>query len=71
MAVREGFVGSIGNTPLIRLATLSKETGCDILGKAGFPHSLRALVPGGRYLLVGFSGGLLAIACTNAVARLD
>ena len=35
---------------------------CDILGKAGFPHSLRALVPGGRYLLVGFSGGLLAIA---------
>ncbi|CDY74255.1 Cysteine synthase B [Caballeronia glathei] len=36
MAVREGFVGSIGNTPLIRLATLSKETGCDILGKAEF-----------------------------------
>jgi NADPH:quinone reductase-like Zn-dependent oxidoreductase len=34
---------------------------CDILGKAGFPGSLRALVPGGRYLLIGFSGGLLAI----------
>ena len=35
---------------------------CDILGKAGFPRGLRVLVPGGRYLLVGFSGGLLAIA---------
>jgi NADPH:quinone reductase-like Zn-dependent oxidoreductase len=30
----------------------------DVLGKAGFPRSLRALKPGGRYLLVGFSGGL-------------
>jgi NADPH:quinone reductase-like Zn-dependent oxidoreductase len=29
----------------------------DVLGKAGFPRSLRALKPGGRYLLVGFSGG--------------
>jgi NADPH:quinone reductase-like Zn-dependent oxidoreductase len=35
---------------------------CDILGKAGFPRGLRLLVPGGRYLLVGFSGGMLAIA---------
>ena len=34
---------------------------CDVLGKAGFPASLRALVPGGRYLLIGFSGGLLTI----------
>ncbi len=34
---------------------------CDILGKAGFPRGLRALEPGGRYLLVGFSGGVLAI----------
>jgi NADPH:quinone reductase-like Zn-dependent oxidoreductase len=30
----------------------------DVLGKAQFPRSLRALKPGGRYLLVGFSGGL-------------
>jgi NADPH:quinone reductase-like Zn-dependent oxidoreductase len=37
---------------------------CDVLGKAGFPQSLRALVPGGRYLHVGFSGGLLAILST-------
>ena len=35
---------------------------CDILGKADFPRGLRVLVPGGRYLLVGFSGGLLAIS---------
>ena len=31
-----GFAGSIGNTPLIRLRTLSDETGCEILGKAEF-----------------------------------
>jgi Zinc-binding dehydrogenase len=34
----------------------------DVLGKAGFPRSLRALKPGGRYLLVGFSGGFGGIA---------
>jgi NADPH:quinone reductase-like Zn-dependent oxidoreductase len=37
---------------------------CDILGKSGFPRGLRVLVPGGRYLLVGFSGGMLTIAAT-------
>ncbi|UZJ51126.1 hypothetical protein CBS101457_000446 [Exobasidium rhododendri] len=31
-----GFVGAIGNTPLIRLNRLSEETGCNILGKAEF-----------------------------------
>ncbi len=36
MDVRDGFVGSIGNTPLIRLRRLSEQTGCDILGKAEF-----------------------------------
>jgi NADPH:quinone reductase-like Zn-dependent oxidoreductase len=40
---------------------------CDILGKSGFPRGLRVLVPGGRYLLVGFSGGMLAI--TAALLR--
>jgi NADPH:quinone reductase-like Zn-dependent oxidoreductase len=35
---------------------------CDVMGKAGFPRSVRALKPGGRYLLVGFPGGLGAIA---------
>ncbi len=34
----------------------------DVLGKAGFPRSLRALKPGGRYLLVGFGDGLGGIA---------
>jgi NADPH:quinone reductase-like Zn-dependent oxidoreductase len=33
----------------------------DALGKAQFPRSLRTLKPGGRYLLVGFSGGLWGI----------
>jgi cysteine synthase len=36
MTVREGFIGSVGNTPLIRLRRLSEETGCEILGKAEF-----------------------------------
>jgi cysteine synthase A len=41
MEIRKGFAGSVGNTPLIRLARLSQETGCEILGKAEF------LNPGG------------------------
>ena len=36
MSVVEGFVGAVGNTPLIRLARVSEETGCEILGKAEF-----------------------------------
>jgi cysteine synthase len=36
MSVRRGFIDCIGNTPLIRLAKLSDETGCEILGKAEF-----------------------------------
>jgi cysteine synthase A len=39
--IRDGFVGSIGNTPLIRLRGPSELTGCEILGKAEF------LNPGG------------------------
>jgi len=41
MDVRDGFLDTIGNTPLIRLKQASEETGCDILGKAEF------LNPGG------------------------
>ena len=41
MDTKEGFVGTVGNTPLIRLRGLSEETGCEILGKAEF------LNPGG------------------------
>ncbi|PVU99196.1 hypothetical protein BB559_000940 [Furculomyces boomerangus] len=31
-----GFTGAIGNTPLIKIESLSKETGCNIYGKAEF-----------------------------------
>src|SRR6201996_9504280 len=41
MDIRDGFIGSIGNTPLIKLRRASEETGCTILGKAEF------LNPGG------------------------
>jgi cysteine synthase A len=41
MTTRNGFIGTVGNTPLIRLEKLSAETGCEILGKAEF------LNPGG------------------------
>ncbi len=36
MDVRDGVVGTIGNTPLIRLQGPSEKTGCEILGKAEF-----------------------------------
>ena len=36
MQVRDGFIGSIGNTPLIRLKGASEATACEILGKAEF-----------------------------------
>ncbi|GJJ06470.1 Cysteine synthase 1 [Clathrus columnatus] len=36
--VSKGFVGAVGNTPLILLKTLSERTGCTILGKAEFQN---------------------------------
>lgn len=36
--VAQGLTGAIGNTPLIRLNTLSAQTGCEILGKAEFQN---------------------------------
>lgn len=41
MSIKDGFIGTVGKTPLIRLNSLSDETGCEILGKAEF------LNPGG------------------------
>lgn len=41
MEIKNGFVGTVGNTPLIRLPSFSQQTGCEILGKAEF------LNPGG------------------------
>ncbi len=36
MSVQNGFAGTVGHTPLIRLRALSEQTGCEILGKAEF-----------------------------------
>ena len=36
MNIAEDFVDAVGHTPLIRLRTVSDETGCEILGKAEF-----------------------------------
>ncbi|MBL6958653.1 MAG: cysteine synthase A [Rhodospirillales bacterium] len=36
MDVRDGFLDTIGNTPLIKLRAASEATGCTILGKAEF-----------------------------------
>src|SRR5690242_15900925 len=36
MRIRDGFVGTVGETPLIKLRRASEETGCTILGKAEF-----------------------------------
>jgi len=41
MHIRDGFIGTVGNTPLIKLRKASELTGCTILGKAEF------LNPGG------------------------
>jgi cysteine synthase len=41
MDIKRGFIGAVGNTPLIRLNSFSEQTGCEILGKAEF------LNPGG------------------------
>jgi cysteine synthase len=41
MQIRDGFIGTVGDTPLIRLGRASEATGCTILGKAEF------LNPGG------------------------
>src|SRR5512138_3325707 len=41
MNIRDGFIATIGNTPLIKLRRASEATGCTILGKAEF------LNPGG------------------------
>ena len=41
MSIDDGFVATVGRTPLIRLRRLSEATGCEVLGKAEF------LNPGG------------------------
>ncbi len=41
MSIDDGFIATVGQTPLIRLRRLSEATGCEVLGKAEF------LNPGG------------------------
>jgi len=36
MTIRRGFLDAVGNTPLIRLEGISRESGCNIYGKAEF-----------------------------------
>ncbi|KAK6947074.1 Pyridoxal-phosphate dependent enzyme [Dillenia turbinata] len=51
---KNGLVGAIGNTPLIRINRLSEATGCEILGKAEF------LNPGGSVKDRALKSGELA-----------
>ncbi len=43
-SVLNGFLGTVGNTPLIKLEKFSKESGCDILVKCEYMN------PGGSSL---------------------
>jgi cysteine synthase A len=45
-AIRDGFSGTVGDTPLIRLRRFSDKTGCEILGKAEFLNPGGTLVEG-------------------------
>lgn len=53
--VRRGFSGTVGETPLIRIESLSKATGCNILAKADH------LNPGGESLFLYLLENLLLI----------
>ena len=68
-SANEGLVRSLGADDVIDYRARDFTDGgpvhdviVDLLGKAGFPRSLRALKPGGRYLLVGFPETLAGIA---------
>jgi hypothetical protein len=38
MNIRDGFIGMVGNTPLIKLRRPSEETGCTILADSGIRY---------------------------------
>lgn len=44
-SILNGFMATVGNTPLIKLERISKETGCNILVKCEYMN------PGGKYPL--------------------
>jgi len=43
--IKDGFAGCIGNTPMIRIKSLSEELGCDILAKAEVGEISNSLYP--------------------------
>jgi NADPH:quinone reductase-like Zn-dependent oxidoreductase len=68
-ASNRALVSSLGADVVIDYTTVDFTRGglqfdviCDVMAKAGFPRSVRALKPKGRYLLVGFPESLTAIA---------
>ncbi len=52
MDLRDGFIGAIGNTPLIRLARLSEGCGCVFLCKAEFLNPGSSVKDRGAWYIV-------------------
>ncbi|CAI9719566.1 Hypothetical predicted protein [Octopus vulgaris] len=50
--IRDGIVGMVGNTPLIKLKQVSKETGCEILAKAEFCNGGGSVKDRAAYYLI-------------------
>ena len=68
MDIRDGFIGAIGNTPLIKLQKASEQTGYTILGKAEF---LNPGVPNSP-LSVGVIGNDISVSLgTDATGALS
>ena len=51
-AIRNGIVGMVGRTPLVRLNKVSQETGCDILAKAEFCNGGGSVKDRAAYFLI-------------------
>lgn len=66
MKFADGFVGLIGNTPLVRLDRLGAETGCEILGKAEFLNPAVRSRTGPRSTSFAMPSGA---ACSSRAAR--
>ena len=63
MSTVAGFTGAVGNTPLIRLKSVSDESGCEILGKAEFMN------PGGSVKDRAASATIIAAAEADGTLR--
>jgi len=51
-AIRQGIVGMVGRTPLVRINKLSDETGCEILAKAEFCNGGGSVKDRAAYYLI-------------------